>query len=201
MHPKTRSTHERAFSGHSLTIFVLFVLPIWLWLHYSNRSSQGDLSQSEQQRLAQLTEQANKMRDRIQALEAIWMQNIKLEGSLMTGLNLNKKLWRIPQQGMVRGVCAGLAHYLDVPVKLVRVVTVLSIFFGLAFITFVAYIVLSFVLDPMPDGELAAESAPTSNDLLNAVDEQLAAGEKRLREMERYVTSDTFTLRSRFRQL
>jgi len=49
----------------------------------------------------------------------------------MAGLNLNKKLWRIPQQGMVRGVCAGLAHYLDVPVKLVRVVTVLSIFFGL----------------------------------------------------------------------
>ncbi len=36
---------------------------------------------------------------------------------------------------------------------------------------------------------------------LNAVDEQLSAGEKRLREMERYVTSDTFTLRSRFRQL
>lgn len=25
----------------------------------------------------------------------------------MGGLNLNKKLWRIPQQGMVRGVCAG----------------------------------------------------------------------------------------------
>ena len=56
----------------------------------------------------------------------------------MAGLNLNKKLWRIPQQGMVRGVCAGLAHYLDVPVKLVRVVTVLSIFIGLAFITLVA---------------------------------------------------------------
>lgn len=70
----------------------------------------------------------------------------------MAGLNLNKKLWRIPQQGMVRGVCAGLAHYLDVPVKLVRVVTVLSIFFGLAFITLVAYIILSFVLDPMPEG-------------------------------------------------
>jgi phage shock protein C len=32
----------------------------------------------------------------------------------MSGLNLNKKLWRIPQLGMVRGVCAGLAHYLDV---------------------------------------------------------------------------------------
>lgn len=119
----------------------------------------------------------------------------------MGGLNLNKKLWRIPQQGMVRGVCAGLAHYLDVPVKLVRVVTVLSIFFGLAFFTLVAYIVLSFVLDPMPDSALSSEDAPTSSDMLDAVDAELASGEKRLREMERYVTSDTFTLRSRFRQL
>ncbi|MCG1031710.1 envelope stress response membrane protein PspC [Leclercia sp. LSNIH6] len=116
-------------------------------------------------------------------------------------LNLNKKLWRIPQQGMLRGVCAGLAHYLDVPVKLVRVVTVLSIFFGLAFITLVAYIILSFVLDPMPDGAMGDENAPTSGELLDAVDAELSAGEKRLREMERYVTSDTFTLRSRFRQL
>lgn len=119
----------------------------------------------------------------------------------MGGLNLNKKLRRIPQQGMVRGVCAGLAHYLDVPVKLVRAVTVLSIFFGLAFFTLVAYIVLSFVLDPMPDSEMSSENAPTSSDLLDAVDAELALGEKRLREMERYVTSDTFTLRSRFRQL
>ena len=57
----------------------------------------------------------------------------------MGGVNLNKKLWRIPQQGMVKGVCAGIAHYLDVPVKLVRILVVLSIFFGLAFFTFVAF--------------------------------------------------------------
>ncbi|MGQ7177666.1 hypothetical protein ACUOA5_19570, partial [Escherichia coli] len=37
--------------------------------------------------------------------------------------------------------------------------------------------------------------------LLDEVDRELAASETRLREMERYVTSDTFTLRSRFRQL
>jgi phage shock protein C len=80
---------------------------------------------------------------------------------------------------MVRGVCAGLAHYLDVPVKLVRVVTVLSIFFGLAFITLVAYIILSFVLDPMPEGELAAKMRRPATILLNAVDAQLAAGETR----------------------
>lgn len=48
------------FLAIPLTIFVLFVLPIWLWLHYSNRSARGDLSQSEQQRLMQLTDEAKK---------------------------------------------------------------------------------------------------------------------------------------------
>lgn len=119
----------------------------------------------------------------------------------MAGLNLNKKMWRIPQQGMVRGVCAGLANYFDVPVKLVRVITVLSIFFGLAFFTLVAYVILSFVLVPMPDGAMNGEYEPTQRELLDAVDAELADGERRLREMERYVTSDTFSLRSRFRQL
>lgn len=103
----------------------------------------------------------------------------------MGGINLNKKLWRMPQQGMVRGVCAGIAQYLDVPVKLVRILVVLSIFFGLAFFTLVAYIILSFVLDPMPDSMATGEQQPSSGELLDAVDRELAAGEKRLREMER----------------
>ncbi|CAI2048024.1 MULTISPECIES: envelope stress response membrane protein PspB [Serratia] len=55
-----------------LTIFVLFVAPIWLWLHYSNRQQSGvQLSHQEMQRLTQLGEQASRMRDRIQALEDI----------------------------------------------------------------------------------------------------------------------------------
>lgn len=59
------------FLAIPLTLFVLFVLPVWLWLHYNNRSAQGELSQSEQQRLAQLTDEARRMRERIQALEDI----------------------------------------------------------------------------------------------------------------------------------
>lgn len=59
------------FLAIPLTIFVLFVLPIWLWLHYSNRSSHGELAQSEQQRLAELNQDAQRMRERIQALEDI----------------------------------------------------------------------------------------------------------------------------------
>nr|WP_287860989.1 envelope stress response membrane protein PspC [Klebsiella sp.] len=119
----------------------------------------------------------------------------------MGGLDLSKKLWRIPQQGMVKGVCAGIAEYLDVPVKLVRLITVLAMIFGLFLFVVVAYIILSFVLDPMPESELNGEKMPSSGELLAAADKELAAGERRLREMERYVTSDTFSLRSRFRQL
>ena len=59
------------FLAIPLTIFVLVVLPIWLWLHYSNRSSRGELAQSEQQRLVELNDDAQRMRERIQALEDI----------------------------------------------------------------------------------------------------------------------------------
>lgn len=114
---------------------------------------------------------------------------------------LSQKLWRLPQQGMIKGVCAGIAHYLDVPVKLVRVITVLAMLCGLFALVVVAYVILTFVLDPMPEGKGYDQPRPSHRQLLDAVDRELKMGEQRLREMERYVTSDTFTLRSRFRHL
>ena len=59
------------FIAIPLTLFVLFVLPVWLWLHYNNRTASGSLSQNEQQRLLQLTDDAKRMRERIQTLEDI----------------------------------------------------------------------------------------------------------------------------------
>ena len=64
------------FLAIPLTIFVLFVLPIWLWLHYSNRSGRSELSQSEQQRLAQLADEAK----RIRRWNLFLMQNIRTGG-------------------------------------------------------------------------------------------------------------------------
>ena len=46
------------FLAIPLTLFVLFVLPVWLWLHYNNRGPNGSLTQNEQQRLLQLTDDA-----------------------------------------------------------------------------------------------------------------------------------------------
>lgn len=55
-----------------LTIFILFVAPVWLWLHYNSSRQQGSrLGQQDAQRLAQLTRDAERMQARIQALEDI----------------------------------------------------------------------------------------------------------------------------------
>ncbi|YCI31122.1 envelope stress response membrane protein PspC [Erwinia sp. PK3-005] len=111
-----------------------------------------------------------------------------------------KKMWRIPQQGKVKGVCAGIAHYLDIPVTLVRVIVVLSMIFGLFMFTLIAYIALSYVLEPMPPQ--AEQATPLrADELLDALSDEMAQNEHKLRQLERYVTSETFSVRSRFRQL
>ena len=59
------------FLAIPLTIFVLFVAPIWLWLHYSRQGGNTALSNGELRRLQQLTQDAGRMRERIKALEEI----------------------------------------------------------------------------------------------------------------------------------
>jgi phage shock protein B len=55
-----------------VSIFMLFVAPVWLWLHYSKTAQQAaQLDPFQQQTLSQLMADAQKMRERIQALEAI----------------------------------------------------------------------------------------------------------------------------------
>ncbi|QCR36245.1 envelope stress response membrane protein PspB [Nissabacter sp. SGAir0207] len=59
------------FLAIPLTIFVLFVAPIWLWLHYSRQQRGGQLSQQDLHHLTQLTQDARRMQERIRALEEI----------------------------------------------------------------------------------------------------------------------------------
>ncbi|WON78921.1 envelope stress response membrane protein PspC [Serratia sp. UGAL515B_01] len=113
----------------------------------------------------------------------------------------NKKLYRVPEEGMLKGVCAGLAHYFDVPVRLIRVIAVLSLFFGLFFFTIIAYIALVFMLDEVPASRYRDEHQATPRQLLDQLEFELGRGEQQLRQVERYVTSDTFGVQSRFRQL
>ncbi|EKT62550.1 envelope stress response membrane protein PspB [Providencia burhodogranariea] len=56
-----------------LIVFIVFILPFWLWLHYSKKNNgQGSqLTENEIQRLVQLAEQSQRMQQRIKTLEDI----------------------------------------------------------------------------------------------------------------------------------
>ena len=113
-----------------------------------------------------------------------------------------RPLRRDPQQGKIMGVCAGLAEYLNVPVTLIRVMVIISMFAGLFVLTLVVYFALGWFLDKKAPGEEGTQSdAPTASERLTQLETELNADEQRVREIERYVTSETFSVRSRFRQL
>ncbi|WP_040487003.1 envelope stress response membrane protein PspB [Idiomarina sp. A28L] len=66
-----------------LILFVIFVAPIWVILHYRSRNkiSEG-MSQEDAERVRDLAQQAERMRDRIRTLENLldaehsnWRQN------------------------------------------------------------------------------------------------------------------------------
>lgn len=112
-----------------------------------------------------------------------------------------KKLYRIPERGVVKGVCAGLAEYMGVPVALVRVMAVLSIFCGLFIITAILYMVLAMTLPTASATELSCVQQPTARQQMQVVTVDLNECEQRLRRIERYVTSETFGVNRRFRDL
>lgn len=99
------------------------------------------------------------------------------------------------------GVCAGLADYLGVPVTLIRVVTLVSLFAGLFFITSVLYFVLAMFLDKRTLDSEPDASVKNLNDLLIDTEQGLQSSEQRLRKMEKYLTSETYSVRIRFRLL
>ncbi len=85
------------------------------------------------------------------------------------------KLYRIPQQGKLKGVCAGIADYLGIPVLLVRVIVVLSMFCGLFIFTLIAYFVLAAVLDEMPLSVQGQDKPLSAHQLLDELSAELCA--------------------------
>ncbi len=112
------------------------------------------------------------------------------------------RLYRDPENGRVMGVLAGLADYMGVRVGVLRCLFILGCLFGW-FIPFVpAYFIAGFLLEPKPDDlyEDASEEAfwrsvrrapdYTTHDLK----QKLAAVDRRIQEMEAYLTSKRFRL-------
>ena len=119
----------------------------------------------------------------------------------MTTPMSGKKLYRIPERGVVKGGCAGLAEYLGGPGALVRVMAGLSIFCGLFSITAILSGVLSMTLPTAQVAELSGDDQPTPRQQMAVVTTELNECEQRLRRLERYVTSETFGVNKRFQNL
>ncbi|AUI86251.1 phage shock protein B [Vibrio azureus] len=55
-----------------LIVFLIFVAPLWLFLHYrSKRKADSSLSSQDLERLQTLSEKAEKMQSRVETLERI----------------------------------------------------------------------------------------------------------------------------------
>lgn len=60
------------FTGISMMLFMIFVAPVWLIMHYRSKRQVGQgLSETEIRSLQNLSEKAEIMADRIETLESI----------------------------------------------------------------------------------------------------------------------------------
>lgn len=117
------------------------------------------------------------------------------------------KLYRIPEESVINGVCAGIAHYLGLPVVIVRVATIVLSLSGLFIFTIVGYLILSNILEPAPayyadqDNHYGGLDVDSAGQVINKLQRSLDKSEMRLRELERYIISDSYNLEKRFRGL
>jgi len=125
-------------------------------------------------------------------------------------------LRRIPQRGIIAGVCAGVADYFDWNLKLLRAVLVIVFLFTGAFPIVIVYCVLWYVMDPVdadtasaggysggrggnPYGGGSPDAARRPS--LGEVQARFERLDNRLREIEECVTDKEFELRRELKKL
>ncbi len=121
-----------------------------------------------------------------------------------------RRLFKDRENGMVAGVCAGIADYFGFDVTITRIIVVIGLFLFLP-TTLVAYIVLALLLPTKPRlsagirDEAAAtlqrsvRSAPHAT--LDNIRHRFREVDARLQRMEKYLTSKRFELDREFESL
>lgn len=126
---------------------------------------------------------------------------------MMNG-KIPKELYRIPQQGKIAGVCAGVADYFNLEVWLVRIGVLSAFFLGGTGFVFLIYIAAWFMLDKKPfvkpnigglDHSVSVKSkvwqrGQPPREAFKEVKTQFRQIELRLRNVESFVTSKEFDL-------
>ncbi|MAF47762.1 MAG: envelope stress response membrane protein PspC [Rhodospirillales bacterium] len=117
-------------------------------------------------------------------------------------------LYRDPENGMIMGVCAGIADYFGVSAGGVRIVMVIALFFFTVPI-FVGYFIAGFLLKPKPPGLYAdadeedfwRRTRVDPHRTVTDIQQKYRAVERRMRAAEAYVTSSEFKLKRDFRDI
>lgn len=118
------------------------------------------------------------------------------------------RLYRDPRHRRIRGVCAGIAAWLGVPVLAVRIPWVIFLIWNPP-LALISYFVLAWLLPDRPDDlfadekeeafwqQVRKEPVGTVHDLRH----RFRTNERRLRAIEAYVTSSEFELNRELRGL
>lgn len=117
------------------------------------------------------------------------------------------RLYRHPRQGVIFGVCAGLADYWGFDIAAMRVLTVVAAMFAPPIVC-VSYLVLGLMLPSRPYDDGGSFYDPVQrqvrsdpHDMLSSVRYRFRDLDVRLQRLEKYVTSNRYQLDSEFRRL
>lgn len=118
------------------------------------------------------------------------------------------RLYRDPGNGIVAGVCSGIAEYVGLRPVQVRLLAVLALVFFFV-PTVIVYVALAVALKPKPPDLYRAEdealfwrtvrTAPQG--ALEGLRERLRDIDRRLARIEGFVTSEEYELRRKFRDI
>jgi phage shock protein C len=119
-----------------------------------------------------------------------------------------RRLYRDVENGMVAGVCAGIADYFGFSVRGFRLLTVVSCFFALPAI-FIGYVAAAFLLPRKPVGMYHNEGEESfwrsvrrdPHFTMDDIRSRFRHLDSRLQVIEHYVTSPRFDLDQKFRDL
>ncbi len=126
-----------------------------------------------------------------------------------------RELYRDPVNGKLTGVCAGLANYFALEVWLVRILVISAALLGGSFLVLLAYVAMTLMIEKQPANYVESikaeqehklknkpwQQGQTPEVLLNTIEKDFHKLENQIRDIEAYVTSDTFKVDKEFRSL
>ena len=127
--------------------------------------------------------------------------------------NQKKTLYRDPNNGILGGVCAGIAEYFSSEVWIIRLLVVSAFLFSAGLFVSIAYIAAYFILDKMPEQRewqqsiykkhnlkrKAWQSGQSAQQVLQSVNDDLNKVENDIEHLEGYVTSFAFKMDREFK--